>query len=463
MADKVDFASLMQASKLDTQDRTTRRLKKGEVVEGKVIQIGSDTIFMDVGTTGDARIDRSEFEGSDGKLAVEVGARVRATVVRADASAPVLTLAIGRGATTDLDALRAAWEGGAPVAGRVDRAVKAGLEVDLNGIRAFCPASQVALSYSADLDGFVGQLLEFRVLEIRDGGRSVVVSRRAILEQERRERERDLAEQLRVGAEVSGVVHAVQRHGAVIDLGGIEGFLHISEIAHHRVERVEDVLSEGQHLQASVLSIEESSRGLRVRLSMKALSPAPHLSPPAADEILEGTVSRASSFGLFVETTRGEGVVPVRELDLPPGSDHRRAYPVGRVVRVVVTSHDAVSGRLRFSITGVAKVEERRNFREYSATTTSAAAGGGLGNLGDVLRSKLGLPEPEPAVVALPAQESPPASTTPSADSRGTAEPLVAANQPSRPATPEAGSSPHARKAQPTRSDPEGVVRRRRT
>ncbi len=445
------------------------------MVEGKIIQIGSDTVFVDIGTPGDARIDRAELEDASGQLSLEVGHTVRATVVRSNPASPQLTLALGRGGSIDAGGLQTALASGAPVSGKVDKVVKAGLEVDFSGVRAFCPASQVELGYAADLSVYEGQTLEFRVLEIRDGGRSVVVSRRALLEEQRRERERGLLEQLRVGTRVEGTVHSIQKHGAVIDLGGLEAFAHISEIAHHRVERVEDELTIGQSVSASVLSMEETPKGVRVRLSIKALATAPaRPAAPALDEILVGTVSRATNFGVFVETEKGEGLVPVRELDLPPGSDHRRAFPPGKEVRVALTSRDAVSGKLRFSITGVARVEERRNYRDFSSRGAAAVGKGGLGSLGDVFRARLGLPEPPPEELPAspPSPAVPPSAPAPllAPEPQRAAPappPVVSAPQPRLadlvgPTVPLPDKKSRPRDAQPRRPDPEGVVRRRK-
>jgi len=465
----------MEASVHDPRSREARRLERGEVVEGRVIQIGNDTVFVDIGTPGDARIDRAEFEDASGRLDIEVGQVVRATVLRSNPASPQLTLALGRGGSVDIGGLQTALDSGAPVSGKVDKVVKAGLEVDVSGVRAFCPASQVELGYVADLSVYEGQTLEFRVLEIRDAGRSVVVSRRALLEEQRRERERGLLEQLRVGARVEGSVHSIQKHGAVVDLGGLEAFVHISEIAHHRVERVEDELAIGQTVSANVLSVDETPKGVRVRLSVKALAKAPaRPAAPALDEILTGTVSRATNFGIFVATDKGEGLVPVRELDLPPGSDHRRAFPPGKEVRVVLMSRDAVSGKLRFSITGVARVEERRNYRDFSSRGGTAASQGGLGSLGDVLRAKLGLPEPPPEEPPAPppAPVAPPgAPDAPVVPASARAEPApapVAAEPKPRladligPTAPLADKGARPRGAHPRRPDPDGVVRRRK-
>jgi small subunit ribosomal protein S1 len=408
MPEKDDFASLFEASARDAQERTGRRLRRGETVDGTVVQIGNEYLYVDVGTTTEARIARAELVDPEGRLLVALGDPVRATVVDLRGGSPLLAVAMGRDGHLDLGVLEAALASGAPVLGEVKQAVKSGLEVDLGGVGAFCPASQIDLGYVLDLAAFVGQRLEFRLLEIRDGGRSIVVSRRALLEEQRKERERNLLEQLRPGSELEGTVHSVQRHGAVVDLGGIEGFVHVSELSHHRVERPEDAVHVGETVRVRVLSVEQSHKGLRVRLSRKALlQPDDAARPPAPDEVLAGTVSRVSTFGVFVQTPKGEGLVPVRDLALPPGGDHRRVYPAGKAVQVVVTDHDATTGRMRFSITRVAEVEERRNYAAYAEQAQPSSSGSALGSLGDVLKDKLAARPPVKPAEVPPAKERP--------------------------------------------------------
>lgn len=437
MSSHDDFASLMESSVARGGLRSAVRLAPGETVEGTVIQIGADSVFVDVGTARDARIDRGELVDKSGKLTVAVGDKIRATVVEASASGARLSLGVGRGGqAVDGQMLEAALASGAPVAGQVSKAVKAGLEVDVAGVRAFCPASQVELAFVQDLAPYVGQTLDFKILEIKDGGRSVIVSRRALLEADRAERARQLQDQLKVGADIEGTVSSVQKYGALVDLGGIDGLVHISELAHQRVDRVEDVVQVGERVSVRVLSIENDKKGLRVRLSLKALVDKPQGATPERDEVLEGEVSRLSNFGVFVETPKGEGLVPLRELPLAPGSDHRRAYPVGHKMQVVVVGTDPKSGKARFSVSGVARVLERNNYRDYRQGSPSTS-GGSLGSLGDLLRAKLGIEapaepvEPVKATLEAPAPAAQPKATpaaqpkaTPAAQPKATPAPV---------------------------------------
>lgn len=388
-----DFASLMEASLQSESSRTRRRLNAGDTVEGTVIQIGPEHVFVDIGTPKDARINRSELCDAKGQPIVKVGDRLRARVVDASPDGPRLAIALGRsGAALDTAALELAKESGAPVEGHVAKVVKGGLQVEVGGVRAFCPASQVDVSYVQDLAVFEGQTLAFKVTEIREGGRSVVLSRRALLEQERREREQQALSSLTPGTVTEGNVVGIHKHGAIVDLSGVEGFVHISELAPHRVERVEDVVRVGERVQVRVLAIEETEKGRRIRLSMKSESSV-QAAAPSVDEVLDGTVARVAQFGVFVTTAKGEGLVPLSELGLPPGSDHRRVFPPGTPVRVVLLSRDSQNGRLRFSATKVAAVEERKNYQEFATGSAGSSQGGGssgLGSLGELLRQKLG-------------------------------------------------------------------------
>jgi small subunit ribosomal protein S1 len=404
MADE-SFAALMEQNR--SGGAGGRRLRAGEVVEAKVIQISGDAVFVDVGTPSDGHLARSEFEDRDGNIAIKVGQTIKATVMDPRPDGPVLSVSLGRRGSVDLSALELAKSSGVAVVGKVERAVKGGLELSLGGVSAFCPASQVEIGYAAELEGYVGQELEFKVLEIREGGRSIVVSRRSLLEDKRREAASELLGRLVPGAELEGTVTSFNKHGAVIDLGGLEAFAHISELG-RRVQRPEDALELGEKVNARLISVEDGPKGPRVKVSLKSQD-GPSTAPATApDEVLKAQVIASNSAGVTVNTPKGEGFVPMRELGLPQGADHRRAFPAGKEFDVVVLSQGG--GRLRLSAAQVARVEERRNFRDYSGGggTAPGTPAAGFGSLGDVLRKKLGLAaeeapraeaRPEPAKV----------------------------------------------------------------
>ncbi len=420
MSDGNDFASMMEAFGNAQAARGSRRLRVGEAVEGKVVQIGKDYVFVDVGATVEARIERAEFEDKKGALTVQLGDVVRARVASvSDLEGPRLVTALGRGGSktgVDLAALESARDNELPVEGTVQKAVKGGLEVSIGGMRAFCPASQVDNVFVSDLAPFEGQQMSFRVLEVKDGGRKIIVSRKALLEKDRLRVGQEVLQRLAVGGDFEGTVQSVQQYGAFVDLGGgVEGLIHISELAHGRVERAEDVVSVGERVTVRVLAIEPNDKGPfpKLRLSLRARIEAPENLKLSAGEVLTGTVSKLGSAGVFVDTPKGSGLVPVRELGLPRGADFRRSFPVGTEVRVVLVNQDN-SGRTTFSISRVADVEERRNYQDFAKSQgTARSAAGPVGTFGALLASKLGLQVPESPAPSDEAQAPPAANPQP--------------------------------------------------
>lgn len=407
------------------------RLARGQVVTGQVVQIDADSVFVALGTRSEGRIPALQLATRARPL--QPGDTVEATVVDPDApGGPLLALTLDAERGAGLQALALAFESGTPMLGKFTRALKSGLEVDLGGVRAFCPASQVDVKHVADLGTLVGESARFAVLELKDEGRSVIVSRRRVLEQERAERAQELRAGLRVGDERDGTVSSVQKYGAFVDIGGLEGLVHISELSPSRVERVEDVVRVGERVKVRVLGLEQTDKGERIRLSMKALMQQAPGEAPQLDEILPGQVVRLLPNGLIVHTTKGEGLVPVRELDLPPGADHRRAFEPGQALEVTLLSEGG--SRLRFSVRRVEEVRTRQDFAQYQASHASSGAarlGGGL----QAALSRLAL-GPLPVGPAQPPGSAVGAAPTPGRGEAGTGVAAAAAPDAERAATP---------------------------
>jgi small subunit ribosomal protein S1 len=423
---------MLQQAAASENGRTSTRLRPGQAVAGSVVQIGQDYVFVDVGTTTEGRIDRRELEDDKGELKVSVGDQIRASVVSADdVTGPRLSVAFGRGRMKlDEGALESARDARLPVEGVVGSVVKGGVEVRVLGARAFCPASQLGQEFIADLSTLEGQKLEFLVLEVKNGGRDVIVSRKALLQERQGQEAAHMIATLQVGNDYPAKVVSVQKYGAFVDLGGgVEGLIHISELAHGRIDRVEDVLNVGEEISVRLLALqpgEKQGSPPKLRLSLRALSDSPAAEPaPERGEVLAGTVSKVTSFGVFVDTVKGTGLVPSRELGTPRGSDARRAFPVGKEVSVVLVSKDASRG-ITFSMARVAAVEERRNFHEFSrAQQTQREEQTPLGTFGALLQRELKLPEPvrPPAIpLATTAAAAPgPAASAPAGSPPGVA------------------------------------------
>jgi small subunit ribosomal protein S1 len=300
----------------------------------------------------------------------------------------------------------------------------------------------------------IGAEFEATVVDPRPDGPRFSVSKRAFMEEKRRAARAEAASRVVPGAELEGTVSAYNRHGALVDLDGVEGFVHLSELAWRRVERAEDAVQIGERVRARVLSVEESERGPRVKLSLRALQAPDPAAMPVPDEVLKAKVIASVGGGITVATSKGDGFIRLAELGLPPGADHRRAFPAGKELEVVLVSN--TGGRLRFSATQVARVEERKNFRDYGA---AAAPNASFGHLGDLLRERLGLPpaEPEPAPpAAAPTPPAAPPAVVPPG-STAAARPAPPAPPAVKPAAPQRAAGERA-----AGDAQHGVVRRRR-
>jgi small subunit ribosomal protein S1 len=383
VADDDDFAALFEASMQGAKKRA--RLQPGQPVQGTVVAIDEDTVFVDVGTRTEGRLPRTELLDGTGKLTLAVGDTVRATVVSARrGEAPALTVTFGRG-EAGVAELEVAVDSGMPIEGEVTRAVKGGIEVTVGGKRAFCPASQVDLAYVKDLEQFVGQRHFFKVIEVRDRGRSIVVSRRALLQDERDKQAEALLARLQPGAELDGIVQSLAPYGAFIELGGVQGLVHVSEISHARVGSPADALSVGEKVRVQVIAIDKQAdpkKPPRISLSMKTLAQPTGASNAEEREVITGQVSKIESWGVLVDTPGGSGMVPVAELDIPPGSDPRRQFSVGQELEVVLLRREA-SGKLRFSARAVSNVQEQKAFAAFRKGGRRES----FGSLGDLLKN----------------------------------------------------------------------------
>jgi small subunit ribosomal protein S1 len=488
-----DFASMMQ-SEAGSDRRIAARLRPGQAVKGTVVQVGKEYVFVDVGSTVEGRIDRRELEDAKGELSLKPGDRLDASVVDAnDVMGPILSVSLGRGrrkGAIDATALENAMRAKIPVEGVVGRAVKGGVEVSIGGVRAFCPASQLDTEFVKDLSVFENQTLTFLVVEVKSDGRDVIVSRRALLEQARNKLASDVLATLQIGGDYPATVSTIQKYGAFVDLGGgLEGLIHVSELAHGRVERVEDLLSVGDNVTVRLLAVEPAEKKgqhPKLRLSLKALSAegAPRAARADENEVLEGTVSRYTPAGVIIDTPKGSGLVPTRELGLPHQADHRRVFPVGKKVTVVLMNRDNGRG-LTFSISRVDRVQERANYQAFTRAMqgpSAQAPASSFGSFGDLLRRELNLPAQASAPAALspaalsPAALSPAAlSSAASAPERSAAAAPAQAPAPPKPAEPasaepsgwrdfvqhNADQRPANEKRNPVGSD--GVVRRQRS
>jgi small subunit ribosomal protein S1 len=379
-----------------------RRFQVGDKVAGKIIQLGQDVAFLELGSgVAEAMIEVAELKDAEGNVSAREGDIIDGVVVQAGDRGVVVSKGHGR-TTRDhaQEALVEAARTGLPVEGVVKAVNKGGLEVEVHGVRAFCPISQIDVRFVGDASTFVGQKLQFKVQ--RTTGRDAVLSRRALLEEERAAKAKATREKLAPGAALEGVVTSVQDYGAFVDLGGLEGLVHVSELSWDRVSKPQDLLRPGDHVQVQVLEIKEDpKKGERIALSVRALTPRPEPKaepaaaarpapppPPRVGDVVEASVDKIESFGIFVRFAGGRGLVPASETGTPRGSDLRRAFKVGDAFQALVVAIDE-QNRIRLSKTGAEDAAERREAADYMRSAAPKGGGKGFGTLGDLLRQKL--------------------------------------------------------------------------
>jgi small subunit ribosomal protein S1 len=396
--DEGSFADMLAAA----HEAPRRRFQVGEKVAGKIIQLGQDVAFLELGSgVAEGMIDVAELRDADGNVAAREGDIIDGVVVQAGHRGVVISKGLGRAPRDHArDALAEAARTGLPVEGVVKAVNKGGLEVEVHGVRAFCPVSQIDVRFVGDPSSFVGQKLHFRVQ--RADQRDAVLSRRALLEEERAAKAKATRERLAPGAVFDGVVTSVQDYGAFVDLGGVEGLVHVSELSWDRVSKPQDLLKAGDAVQVQVLDIKDDpKKGERIGLSVRALTPRPEPKatpeapprpapppPPKAGDVVEVTVDKVESFGVFVRFAGGRGLVPASETGTPRGADLRKAFKVGDAFQALVLAIDE-QHRIRLSKTGAEEAAERKEAAEYMRSAAPKAGGKGFGTLGDLLREKL--------------------------------------------------------------------------
>ena len=386
--DDDDFAALLAESERDApRGKAGRRPKDGDVVKGVVTSIGKDAVFVDIGGKAEGVLDREQVAAPDGTLRVKVGDTVEARVAGERNGSLVLRVKLGRGPEARAELVQA-QELGIPVDGKVTGAIKGGLEVDVAGVRGFCPASQADARFVADLTTMIGQTYQFRVTQYERG--NLVLSRRALLEEENARRAEELRGRLEVGAVLRGKVVGFKPFGAFVDLGGIEGMLHVSQLGYGRVEKPEDILSLGQDVEVQVLKLEEGEAGKkpRVALSLKTLQADPWVEAtrdlPVGGRI-KGEISRLETFGAFVKLAPGvEGLVHISELGAGRRVNHpKEVVSIGQQVEATILSIDTDKRRLSLSLAAAQRDAEAADLVEARAAVAPAPKR--LGTFADLL------------------------------------------------------------------------------
>jgi small subunit ribosomal protein S1 len=386
-----DFAALFEASE------KARRFERGQTIDGIVVAIGTEVAFVSLGGKSDAEIDLAELKNADGVVEVSVGDRIQAKIVSTSGGI-VLSRRGVRNAATQRE-LEDAFSSGIAVEGKVDKVVKGGYEVRIAGQRAFCPLSQIDIVRTVDPAVHEGKAYSFRIIEYKDGGQTLVVSRRKQLEDEQRASADAVRQSIIPGAVLSGRVASVFDYGAFIELGGgVQGLLHVSEMSWARVPNAHAVVAAGDEITVKVLRVDEASG--KISLGSKQLLDDPWSTAAARFEVGQvriGRVTRIAEFGAFVELEPGiEGLAHASTF---PPTGRRRGW-ADAVKPGTTESFEIVSVDIPQKRIGLRLIEEGSS-RAVSAGAPDRAVEpdefsrpddepkGALGSLGDKLRDAL--------------------------------------------------------------------------
>jgi small subunit ribosomal protein S1 len=346
-------------------DSTFPIINEGEVVSGKVVRVDKDEVLIDIGYKSEGVIPVSELSirrSVNPADEVQIGDEIDALVMTKEDADGRLILSKKR-ARFEMawKRIEGAAESGEPVEGIVIEVVKGGLILDL-GVRGFLPASLVDIRRVQDLDEFMGQTLRCKVIELNRSRNNVVLSRRAVLEEERKEMRQAILDRLSPGDVVTGTISNIVDFGAFVDLEGIDGLIHISELSWSHVNHPSELLDIGQEVQVKVLDIDRERQ--RISLGLKQTQSDPWqqvIDTYDQGDVIEGRVTKVVTFGAFIEVVPGvEGLVHISELAQHHVENPREVVSQGETVKAKIIEMDPERRRLSLSLKRVDEGEAAR-------------------------------------------------------------------------------------------------------
>ena len=355
-----DFASLFENSYTDMES-----MEPGQSIETEIISISGDYIFLQLNGKSEGLLDAAEMMDKNGNLTVQEGDTIKVFFLSSKNGEMVFTTRIS-GDKAGKNVLENAYRSGIPVEGVVEKEIKGGFDIRIGDTRAFCPFSQMGLRRVEDAESYLGQHLTFKISEYSENGRNILVSNRAILEEEKKEQMEVLKKTLHPDMVVTGQVVKIQDFGAFVDIGGFQALLPVSEISRRRVDDISKALSVGQEIEASILNIDWKKE--RISLSMRALMTDPWKKVGEKYKVgskYPGEVARLTNFGAFVSLEPGlDGLVHISDLrgDSRDGFDDETPKK-GQRVTVLIDKIDVEQKRISLKL--ASSVEQDKENRKY--------------------------------------------------------------------------------------------------
>ncbi|MFP7753350.1 30S ribosomal protein S1 [Thermodesulfobacteriota bacterium B35] len=373
---------------LDTRNIGRSRLQPGDRIEATVAGIDGENVFLDVGLKSEGVMSAAEVRDSEGRITISPGDTIRVFLLSQRGGEMIFTTRVGSGQAS-LQELEDAFHSGIPVEGRVTGEIKGGFSVTMAGQRAFCPYSQMDIRRVEDPDDYLDRTFSFRIIEFSDQGRNIIVSARAVLEEERARQRQQLQETLEEGMQVRGSVTSIRDFGAFVDIGGVDGLIPISEMAWGQTERVADILSRGQEVEVVVKRLDWENE--RITLSLRETTENPWAGVNEkypVGSVHQGRVTRLAAFGAFVTLEAGvDGLLHISKLGSGRRINHpREVLEAGQEITVRIDAVDP--DQQRISLVPEDHADSAAGGDEMPPKLRDATPRS-MGTLGDLLKAQM--------------------------------------------------------------------------
>ncbi|WP_028584636.1 30S ribosomal protein S1 [Desulfogranum mediterraneum] len=377
------FTDLFQAKAV-----TRPSLKPGDRVQAVIAAINGESIFLDVGVKSEGILNSGELRNDEGEIPHAVGDTIEVFLLSARGGEMVFTTKIGSGQAS-AEELENAFHAGIPVEGKVTGEVKGGFSVQVAGQRGFCPYSQMGIRRVDEPELYLEQTLSFKIIEFGNRGKNIILSARAILEEQRALEREKLVETLEEGMTVNGTVTSIRDFGAFVDIGGVDGLIPISELAWGQTDKVEDVVQLGQEVEVMVKRLDWESD--KISLSLRAALANPW------DEVGEkyplgsthlGRVSRLADFGAFITLEPGiDGLLHISKLGSGRRINHpREVLEAGQELTIKIDAID--QDQQRISLVPADYTEKEQREERYTPPPADSTPKS-MGTLGDLLKAQI--------------------------------------------------------------------------
>lgn len=359
----------------------------GQLVEAQVVKISGEWIFLHTGGKSEGYLEASEMTDDKGKISVKEGDFINAYFLSANNGEMHFTTKISSGKTGQ-KILESAYDNDIPIEGLVNKEIKGGYEITIGTTRAFCPFSQIGLERE-DPVKYIGKKFNFKITEIGENGRNIILSNRIILEDERKLKVNALKGSLKQGLRVKGTIKSIQNFGSFVDLGGIQALIPISEISRGRVENIHDYLKVGQEIEAVILNLEWEKEKITLSIKETLQDPWKEADKKYAEGSKHpGKIARITNFGAFVTLEPGlDGLLHISDFGDGSKIKHpREVVKEGDSLEVIIGQLDTNQKRISLKLANTKKESEDENYDQFMGKRNDSYTP--FGNLGNLMKNK---------------------------------------------------------------------------